>query len=379
MPKTVNVGLIGYAFMGKAHSAAFRDVPIYFPDVKLKPVMKSICGRDERAVREAANRLGWEEYETDAMTLIRRDDIQVVDVCSPGWAHKDQVIAAAKAGKHIICEKPIGNNLKEAKAMANAVNAAGVQNTVMFNYRRIPAMSYARDLIRAGEIGEIRHFRAFYLQDWISDPDFPMVWRLDKKQAGSGTLGDIGSHIIDMGRFLVGEIDEVVGTLKTFVKERPIETGSRKKARVTVDDATAFIANFDNGAIGTFEATRFARGRKNYNGFEIYGSKGSLLFNFEDMNRLQFLSTKDNPLSQGFRDIIVTEPGHPYVKGWWPPGHIIGYQHTFAHAIYDFLNNLAKGKSTAPDINDGVMVQAVLEAVEMSDKQRGWVRIKDLL
>ena len=379
MAKTVNVGLIGYAFMGKAHSAAFRDVPIYFPDVKLKPVMKAICGRDERAVKEAANRLGWEGYETDAMKLIRRADIDVVDICSPGWAHKDQVIAAAKAGKHIICEKPIGNNLKEAMAMAAAVNAAGVQNTVMFNYRRVPAMSYARELIRAGEIGEIRHFRAFYLQDWIADPDFPMVWRLEKKQAGSGTLGDIGSHIIDMGRFLVGEIAEVCGTMKTFVKERPLEVGSRKKGRVTVDDAAAFLANFENGALGTFEATRFARGRKNFNGFEIYGSKGSLLYNFEDMNRLQFLSTKDNPLSQGFRDIIVTEPGHPYVKGWWPPGHIIGYQHTFAHAIYDFLNNLAKGKSTSPDINEGVMVQAVLEAVELSAKQRSWVRIQDLL
>jgi predicted dehydrogenase len=379
MAKTVNIGLIGYAFMGKAHSAAFRDVPMYFPDVRLKPVMKAICGRDEAAVREAAGRFGWESYETDALKLIRRDDIQVVDVCSPGWAHKEQVIAAAKAGKHIICEKPIGNNLKEAKAMADAVNAAGVQNTVMFNYRRVPAMSYARELIRAGEIGEIRHFRAFYLQDWIADPNFPMVWRLDKKQAGSGTLGDIGSHIIDMGRFLVGEIEEVCGTLKTFVKERPLEPGSRKKGKVTVDDAAAFLANFENGALGTFEATRFARGRKNFNGFEIYGSKGSLVYNFEEMNRLQFLSTKDSPLSHGFRDILVTEPDHPYVKGWWPPGHIIGYQHTFAHAIYDFLNNLSRGKSTTPDINDGLKVQAVLEAVEISAKQRGWVRIKDLL
>lgn len=379
MAKTVNIGMIGYAFMGKAHSGAYRDIPMYFPESRLMPVMKAICGRDERAVKAAAQRYGWETYETDAMKLIRRDDIDVVDVSSPGWAHKDQVIAAARAGKHIICEKPIGNNLKEARAMAEAVNQAGVHSFVMFNYRRIPALAFARELIKSGEIGEIRHFRAFYLQDWISDPDFPMVWRLDKKQAGSGTLGDIGSHIIDMGRFLVGDYTEVCGTLRTFVKERPIESGSRKKAKVTVDDAAAWIANFENGALGTFEASRFARGRKNYNGFELYGSKGSLLFNFEDMNRLQFLSTRDGNRTEGFRDIIVTQSDHPYIAGWWPPGHIIGYQHTFVHAVYDFLQALARKKNAAPDINDGVAVQAVLEAVEMSSKERSWVRIKDLL
>jgi len=379
MPKTVNVGMIGYAFMGKAHSGAYRDIPMYFPESRLHPVMKAICGRDEKAVRAAAARYGWESYETDANKLIRREDIDVVDICSPGWAHKDQVIAAARAGKHIICEKPIGNNLKEAQTMAAAVNQAGVHSFVMFNYRRIPALAYARELIRAGEIGEIRHFRAFYLQDWISDANFPMVWRLDKKAAGSGALGDIGAHIIDMGRFLVGEITEVCGTMKTFVKERPVAPGSRQKGKVTVDDATAFIANFDTGTLGTFEATRFARGRKNYNGFELYGSKGSLLFNFEDMNRLQFLSTKDGSKNEGFRDIIVTEGDHPYVAGWWPPGHIIGYQHTFVHSVYDFLQALAKKKNAAPDINDGVAVQAVLEAVELSSKQRSWVRVKDLL
>lgn len=377
--KTVNVGLIGYAFMGKAHSAAFRDVGRYFPDLKLKPVMKAICGRDEAGVREARERLGWDEFETDALKLIQRPDIELVDIASPGWAHKEQVIAAAKAGKNILCEKPIANNLAEAKEMARAVREAGVKSFVMFNYRRVPALALARDLIQSGEIGEIRHFRAFYLQDWISDPEFPMVWRLDKSQAGSGALGDIGSHIIDMGRFLVGEIAEVCGTMRTFVEERPLAGQPGKTGKVTVDDAAAWMATFENGTLGTFEATRFALGRKNFNGFELYGSKGSLVFNFEDMNRLQFYSAKDGETTRGFRDILVTEASHPYVAGWWPPGHIIGYQHTFVHAVHDFLQAIAEGRDGSPNMEDGVRVQAVLEAVELSSRDRQWVKIADLL
>lgn len=376
---TINVGLIGYAFMGKAHSAAFRDAPIYFPDLPLKPVLKAICGRDEAAVKAAAERYGWESWETDAMALIQRPDIDLVDVSSPGWAHKDQVVAAARAGKHILCEKPIANNLADAKEMARAVREAGVKSFVMFNYRRVPALTLARDLIRSGEIGEIRHFRAFYLQDWIADPEFPMVWRLDKSQAGSGALGDIGSHIIDMGRFLVGEIAEVSGMMRTFVEERPLPGKPGEKGRVTVDDATAWLATFENGAFGTFEATRFALGRKNFNGFELYGSKGSLVFNFEDMNRLHFYSLKDSETTRGFRDILVTEPSHPYVAGWWPPGHIIGYQHTFVHAVHDFLQDIAAGRDSSPNMEDGLQVQAVLEAIELSSRERQWVKVKDLL
>lgn len=365
--------------MGKAHSAAFRDVGIYFPELKLKPVMKAICGRDAAAVQAAADRFGWESHETDAMALINRSDIDLVDVSSPGWAHKDQVLAAARAGKHILCEKPIANNLADAKAMAEAVRQAGVRSFVMFNYRRVPALTLARQLIQAGELGEIRHFRAFYLQDWISDPSFPMVWRLDKDQAGSGSLGDIGSHIIDMGRFLVGEIDEVCGTMRTFVTERPLAGQPGRTGHVTVDDAVAWMANFANGALGTFEATRFALGRKNFNGFEIYGSKGSLLFNFEEMNRLQFFSNGDSENVRGFRDILVTEPTHPYVQGWWPPGHIIGYQHTFVHAVYDFLQDIAEDRESSPNMDDGVQVQAVLEAVDLSSRERQWIRVSDLL
>jgi predicted dehydrogenase len=392
MPKPVNIGLLGYAFMGKAHSHAFADVEMFFPGLKMHPVRKAICGRTESAVREAAKRYGWESYETDWKKLVSRPDIDVVDVATPGKWHHSQVIAAARAGKHIICEKPIANSLREAIEMEAAVKAAGVRSFVMFNYRRVPAIALAREMIASGDIGEIRHFRAFYMQDWISDPDFPMVWRLDKKQAGSGTLGDIGAHIIDMAMFLVGELQEVTATMKTFIRDRPLQAGAagiqaRRKlpakrqqmGRVTVDDAVAFLANFKSGAMGTFEATRFARGRKNFNGFEIYGSKGSLLFNFEEMNVLQYYSADDPAKSQGFRRIIVTEPEHPYMKAWWPPGHIIGYEHTFVNAIYDFLQSLASKKPAQPDIAHGVRVQAVLEAVEISAKQRQWVRISDLL
>ncbi|MBX7246550.1 MAG: Gfo/Idh/MocA family oxidoreductase [Candidatus Sumerlaeaceae bacterium] len=389
MPKDVNIGLIGYAFMGKAHSHAFKDVALFFPEMRLRPVMKAICGRDETAVKAAAKRYGWESYETDAAKLIRRGDIDVVDISSPGWAHKSQVIAAARAGKHIICEKPIANSLKDAREMAAAVNKAGVKSFVMFNYRRVPAVAFARELIRSGELGEIFHMRACYLQDWITDPQFPLVWRLDRKLAGSGALGDIGSHIIDLARFLVGDIAEVCGMTKTFIKERPLPAGASAglakggatktaRGKVTVDDAAAWLARFENGALGTFEATRFATGRKNYNSFEIYGSKGSLLFNFEEMNKLQFLSRKDGPATEGFREIVVTEGAHPYIKAWWPPGHIIGYEHTFVNAIYDFLEALSRGKNAAPDINDGVRVQEVLEAVERSAAKRSWVRIKDV-
>lgn len=375
MAKPLNIGMIGYAFMGKAHSAAYRDVGRYFPDLKVQPVLKSICGRNEKAVAEAAEQLGWESYETDALDLIRRDDIDVVDVSSPGWAHKDQVIAAAKAGKHIICEKPIANTLKDAQAMATAVEKAGVKSLVMFNYRRVPAVSLAREMIQAGDIGEIYQIRAHYLQDWIADPAFPMVWRLDKELAGSGALGDIGSHMIDLARFLVGEFAEVSAHMKTFIKERPVAPKSKETGTVTVDDAVAWIANFANGAIGTFDATRFARGRKNANGFEIYGSKGSLMFDLEDFNRLRFWSAKDSARLQGFRDILVTEPQHPFMQGWWPPGHIIGYQHTFVNTIYDFLKALEKGDDGSPNMRDGVKAQAVMDAVERSADSRKWVKV----
>jgi len=309
MRRDINIALLGYAFMGRAHSTAYRHVQQHFA-TSPRPRMKVLCGRSASAVEEAARRLGWEEWETDWRRVIEREEIDVVDVSTPGWAHKEQVIAAARAGKHILCEKPIGNSLEEARAMVAAVQKAGVRHMVMHNYRRIPAVALARQIIEQGELGRIFHFRGYYQQDWLVNPDFPLVWRLEKDKAGSGALGDIGSHMIDFARYLVGEVDSVLAHLVTFIEERPrpeepeaeapaaaakrknapAANGPRKRkprvGAVTVDDAALFLAKFSNGAVGSFEATRFAHGRKNWHGFEIYGEHGSLLFNFEAMNEL---------------------------------------------------------------------------------------------
>lgn len=374
---SVGIGLLGYGFMGKAHSRAFRDVGRFF-DLPVKIEMKVIGGRNSTALQDAAIKYGWDSCDTDIEKIIRRPDVDVIDVATPGWAHKEQVIQAAKNGKHIICEKPIANNLKEALQIIKAVRETDVKHFVMFNYRRVPAVALAREMILGGELGEIYHFRGFYLQDWIVDPKFPRVWRLDKAQAGSGALGDIGSHIIDMARYLIGDIEEVIGVTKTFVKRRPLPDNLKKYGKVDVDDAAAFIANFENGIYGTFEATRFASGRKNYNGFEINGSKGSLVYNFEDMNELHFYSNSDKIGRQGFKKILVTDKAHPYIKSWWPPGHIIGYEHTFVNAIYDFIMCIVEDKMPSPDLFDGAKVQAVLEAVEISAKEKSWIKVEEI-
>lgn len=382
----VNVGLIGYKFMGKAHSNAYKSVGMFFP-LKNRIVMKAICGRDREGVKKAAEMWGWESYETDWKKLIRRSDIDVIDVSTPGDLHAEMAIAASKAGKHVLCEKPLANSLADARAMANAVEKAGVKNMVFFNYRRVPAVSLARQMIREGKLGEIYHFRAAYLQDWIVDPEFPLVWRLDKKVAGSGALGDIGAHITDLALFLIGDIGEVVSDMKTFIKKRPLlESGSaffaRKKAgppqygNVTVDDAALWLARFKNGAMGSFEATRFATGRKNSNQFEIYGSRGSLGFNLESLNELYLYSRDDPGTEQGFKKILVTEGGHPYLHAWWPPGHIIGYEHTFTNALSDFFRALETGRPVAPNFQDGVKVQAVLDAVERSASRQKWIKVE---
>jgi len=300
MARKVNVGMIGYSFMGKAHSFGYKNMPMFF-DCEAAPVMKAICGRKEEGVRAAADRYGWESYETDWRKLVARDDIDLVDVCTPGDLHVEMSIAAAEAGKIVFCEKPLAKSLANAKKMLEAVEKAGVKHMVGFNYRAVPAIALAKRLIDEGRIGELYHFRGVYLQDWIVDPEFPFVWRLDKEIAGSGPLGDLAAHTVDIARFLVGDIDEVVAMEKTFVKERPLPAEAIKgdglavqagggRAEVTVEDATMFLAKFNNGALGTFEATRFASGRKNFNGFEINGSKGSLVFNFEEMNKLQYQS-----------------------------------------------------------------------------------------
>lgn len=383
MRRTINIGLVGYGFMGRAHSTAYRQAwPFFRP--RLKPIMKAICGRNEAAVRQAADSLGWQTYETSWEQLINREDIDLIDICTPGDSHRDIAVAAAQAGKHIFCEKPLANSLGEAKEMLTAVQAAGVKHMVNFNYRRVPAVQLAKQLIDEEAIGEIRHWRAVYLQDWIVDPEFPLVWRLRRERAGSGALGDIGAHIVDLARFLVGEITDVVGMSATFIKERPLPidmmgltaAAGTQRGKVTVDDGVAFLAHFDNEAIGTFEATRFATGRKNYERFEINGSRGSLVFNFERMNELQFYSLDDAPHFQGFRTILVTESVHPYVSAWWPPGHGLGYEHTFTHAVADLLNAVAEDRMPQPDFAEGVRVQAVLEAIEESWAQKKWVQVK---
>lgn len=378
----IGVGLVGYKFMGRAHSNAYRQVSRYF-DVDPKPRMVAISGRNEAAVQEAAGQLGWEGYETDYNQLVSRDDIQLVDVSTPGFNHHEIVIAALEAGKHVICEKPLANTLEEAQDMLSAARKAGTINMINFNYRRVPAVQLAKKLVDEGRLGEIRHFRARYLQDWIMDPEFPLAWRLKKELAGSGALGDIGAHITDLAMYLVGPIREVVGSMETYIKERPIEVEStggsgltaqsgQEMGEVTVDDATSFLARFESGVMGTFDATRLAGGRRNQNTFEINGSKGSVSFDLERMNELQVYFADDEEGLQGFRTINVTEPVHPYMEAWWPAGHIIGWEHTFVHVVRDLMEGIATGQNPQPDFETGFRNQAVLDAVIRSAESGRW-------
>jgi len=388
--KEINVALIGYKFMGKAHSFAYRNVSLFF-DLPVKPVMKVICGRTEKAVSQAREKFGWEEYETDWKKVIERKDIDLIDITTPPNAHKDIAIEAAKNGKIIFCEKPLASTLKDAYEMLEAIEKYKVKHAICFNYRKLPAIGLAKKLIEEGKIGKIYHMRAVYLQDWIVDPDFPLVWRLQKSVAGSGAHGDLNAHLIDMARYLVGEFDEVIGISETFIKERPVlkekeelETGlgefkekAEEKGIVDVDDATIFLVRFKNGAIGSFEATRFAPGRKNGQRFEINGSKGSIVFNLERLNELEYYSKEDEKDgTQGFRTIIATDPSHPYAKNWWPAGHIIGYGEAFVNMVADIFNSIAKGENPSPNFYDGVKCQEVLEAVDQSIKERKWIKVK---
>ncbi|MDX2227129.1 MAG: Gfo/Idh/MocA family oxidoreductase [Verrucomicrobiae bacterium] len=385
MAKTLNVGMIGYNFMGKAHSNAWRQVDKFFSP-KARPVLRTICGRNEEKVKAAADKLGWAGYATDWRKVVNDPAIDIVDITTPNDSHAEIAIAAAKAGKAILCEKPLGMNQKECKQMVDAVKKAGVVNMVCHNYRRIPAIALAKKMIDNGELGDrIFHFRARYAQDWIVDPNFPLVWRLQKHIAGSGTHGDIDAHIIDLGRYLVGDIAEVSALMETFIRERPIlddaggglagAKASKKMGQVTVDDTVSWIGRFKNGAIANLEATRFALGRKNHITLEVNGSKGSLFFDFEDMNRLKFFNDSDPAHAKGFRDIIVTNGVHPYAGAWWPEGHIIGYEHTFVNTFADFIDAVVKGRSVQPTFEDGMKNDAVLDAVEKSALTRKWVRL----
>jgi predicted dehydrogenase len=380
----INVALLGYKFMGKAHSNAFRQVRKFFPG-KFEPRLKVICGRDRAALQAAARQYGWEEIETDWRKVVERKDIQVVDISTPGNLHHPMALAAAAAGKHIICEKPLANTLAEAKEMLRAVEKGGVIHMLMHNYRKIPAVAFAKKLIADGRIGTVYHYHGAYLQDWIMDPNFPLVWRLDKKTAGSGALGDIGSHAIDFAQHLNGPIESVTGLMTTFIKQRPLvgagagawgAKGAKGKGKVTVDDEANFLVRFKNASLGVFESSRFCGGRRNYNTFQIYGSEGSLAFNLERMNELEFYDATTKQADQGFKTLMVTESVHPYVGAWWPPGHIIGYEHTFVHAVHDFLVALEKDRLPDPNFRDGVRNQAVLEAVERSAKSGRWEKAR---
>ena len=369
--------MVGHAFMGAAHSHAWRTAGRFF-DLPRPVELTAVCGRSAERAGRAAERYGWGSYETDWRTLVGRPDIDVVDICTPGDSHAAIALAALAAGKHVVCEKPLANSVAEAEEMAAAARtarAAGVRSMVAFNYRRVPALALARQLIADGRLGRVHQVRARYLQDWLVDPQFPLAWRLRKDRAGSGALGDLGAHSIDAAQYLTGQrITSVGALLETFVTERPLPVGASglsgtagsERGEVTVDDAALFTARFDGGAIGVFEATRFATGHKNGMRIEVSGSAGSLAFDAEAMNELRFHDRAEGPETAGFRRILVTEPTHPYMDAWWPPGHLIGYEHTFTHQVRDFVTAVAEQTDPRPSFADGLQVQQVLAAVESS-------------
>ncbi|MEV0485414.1 Gfo/Idh/MocA family oxidoreductase [Streptomyces sp. NPDC050508] len=370
--------MIGHSFMGAVHSQAWRTAPRVF-DLPFDVDMTVVCGRDPKGAARAAERLGWGGWSADWQEVVGRDDVDVVDICTPGDSHADIAIAALAAGKHVLCEKPLANTAEEAERMADAAQVAavaGVRSMVGFNYRRVPALAHATRLIAEGRIGEVRHVRAQYLQDWIVDPEFPLVWRLRKERAGSGALGDLGSHVIDLLQHMTGEwLTGVSATQATFVTERPLPTESgglsaragEQRGQVTVDDATAFTGRLEGGALVVVEATRFATGRKNAMRIEVNGSRGSIAFDFESMNELLLYDADAPETEAGFRRILVTEPAHPYLGAWWPPGHGLGYEHAFVHQVHDFVTAVADdGSDPRPSFADGLQVQYVMRAVERS-------------
>ncbi len=384
--KEMNVGIIGYKFMGKAHSNAWQNVTNFF-DVPIKPVMKVACGRTKDAVQAFADTWGWEEVETDWKKVVERDDIDIIDISVPPNLHAPIAIAAAKAGKHVFCEKPISLTSEEALEMYEAAEKAGVVHYLNHNYRRCPAVMLAKQMIDAGKLGKIYHWRGCYLQSWTMDPNFPLTWHMKKDIAGMGSNGGINSHSVDLARFLVGEISSVTGMMKTFIKERPLpgadaatfSAGSGESAEmgeVELEDAISMIVEFENGALGTFDATTFAIGRENYNYFEIYGSKGAVLWNLERMNELQYYNGEDEEGKRGFRTILATQPSHPYISHWWPPAHNIGYEHEFHHAVVDFLKAIDGDGKIEPNFQDGYLGMKVLEAGIQSAETKKQVEIK---
>ena len=377
--KEIRIGLIGHKFMGRAHTHAYTDLPIFF-DTDIEIVKKVICSNEESVI-DIAKRWNWQKHSLDWREVVQDPEVDLVDIAAPSAIHAQISIAAAEAGKHIFCEKPLALNLEDAKAMVNAVEKAGVVNMIGFNYRRVPAIALAKKLIADGEIGEIYHFRGIYQQGWLVDPNFPLAWRLRKEKAGYGSLGDLGAHVIDLARYLVGEIEEVLCTERTFIKERPkpiVEDGlvaiaGKEQGKVDVDDAAAFLAHFKNmETIGYLEMTRYGTGHRNQNRIEINGSKGAIIFDMEKMNELEFYRVDDPSHIQGYRRIQVGEGVHPYMANWFPAGHIIGYGDTFVNQAYDLITAIKEGNKITPDFNDGLICQQVLEAADKSSKSKKW-------
>ncbi len=379
---TLGVALVGHSFMGATHSHAWRTAP-RVADLPLGIDMAVVAGRDAGRAKSAASQLGWRDSTDDWRSVLTRDDVDLVDIVTPGDSHCEIAVAALEAGKHVLCEKPLANTVEEAQRMADAARAAatgGVLSMVGFNYRRVPAIALARKLVADGRLGSIRHVRAQYLQDWITDPEFPLVWRLQADRAGSGALGDIGAHIIDLSQFVTGaRITGLTGLTETFVKQRPLPSESAglsagadsagAMGEVTVDDAALFLARFSDGALGSFEATRFASGRKNAIRLEVNGSLGSVAFDFEQMNELWFHDHTLPAAEAGFRRIQTSEPDHPYAALWYPPGHGVGYDASFVHQVVDLVGDVAAGRAPSPSFDDGVQIQTVLDAVSRSSDQ----------
>lgn len=389
MKKTLNIAIIGMGFMGRAHSNAWSQLNKFF-DTEYDICLKAVAGKNEERTRQFAKRWGYESYTTDWHTLLDREDIDVIDILTPTYLHKEMAVAAMKAGKHVICEKPCSLTWEECHEMAETAAKAGVVSYLNHNYRRVPAVALAKQMIEEGKLGTIYHYRGSYLQEWIMDENFPVTWQLKKETAGGGALYDLASHNVDLARYLVGEPVAVTAMLKTFVKERPEPgensavfsagdtSGSQKKLPVTVDDAASLVLEFENGAMGSLEASRFATGKKNYNCFEIYGSKGALCFDLERMNELQYYDNTEPNAQRGYRTILVTEGEHPYVGAWWPQGHIIGYEHTFVHAFKEFVHAIAEGGSMTPDFNDGEQIIRTLQAAQISSREGRKVMLSEL-
>lgn len=371
MRRRVNVGLIGHKFMGKAHSHALHDVSFFF-ELDVEPVRAVLCGLEDD-LAETAARYGWRRHTHSWREVVADPEIEVVAIATPGNTHAEIAIAAAEAGKHVICEKPLALNAAEAKKMCQAVERAGVKHLVNFNYRRLPAVQLARDLIGSGKLGQLYYFRGTYWQDWPLDPHFPFVWRMDKSVAGAGSMADKGSHLVDLARFLVGEIEAVSATTEIFVRQRPLPGGGEQQ--VTTDDAAAFIARFANGALGLFGTSRMSAGHKNALGFEINGSQGSVIFDLERLNELQVYLRDEGGVPEGFRIVMVTEPAHRYIRNWWPPGHVLGWEHTFIHQYYEFLKALAEDTMPSPNFYDGLTAQRVLDAIETAAAEQRWIKV----